>query len=111
MQKAPLYADEAQLAVQFSHEELVAGSNPVIGTMNVSISYLKNAVQLNSKEEVQPTDRVFYELGYYIDRKLKNWIRTGEFKEIENVAEFLEKDKHLDDIEYIRHHNFMILRD
>lgn len=40
----------------------------------------------------------------------QNWIKTGEFKEIENVEEFI-KDNELmfNNVEWINHNNFVIL--
>jgi len=42
----------------------------------------------------------------YVD----NWVSEGKFKEIENVKEFVETDKLLSEIEYLEHHNFMLIK-
>jgi hypothetical protein len=58
-------------------------------------------------------DRLFYELGHKKDIKGgygDNWVRQGKFKEIENVKDFLKGDKFLINIEYLEHHNFMIIK-
>ena len=59
-------------------------------------------------------DRLFYEVGYKINADLAsygvNWARTGQFKEVENPIKFIEKDELLDNAEYLKHHNFMIIK-
>lgn len=57
-------------------------------------------------------DRLFYELGYKRNSDLgygDNWVRTGRFKEIENPIEYIKKDNRMEMLEFVEHHNFMIL--
>jgi len=75
-----------------------------------------NAIQIKSKSDIKEGDRVVYELGSYTRfnytlGRWDGWRRVGQFIEIRNVKEFLEVDTHLDDPEYIKHHNFHIIRD
>jgi hypothetical protein len=62
---------------------------------------------------IQSGDRLFYELGYKYNIDLgygDNWIRTGQFKEIENIMEYIEGDTYLNNIKYLEHHNFMLIK-
>ena len=75
---------------------------------------LPNMIPMRDIKQIDEGDRLFYELGEkkrimdlsYVD----NWIRKGIFKEIENVKEFIETDKLLTELEYLEHHNFMIIK-
>ena len=75
---------------------------------------LKNMVKLQNVNQISEGDRLFYELGYKINSKVdsyeNNWIKSGQFKEIDNVQEYILKDKMLLNKEYIEHHNFMIIK-
>lgn len=59
-------------------------------------------------------DRLFYEVG----RKIElyggygdNWIKTGQFQEIENTKDFLcDYNKLLSKVDYLEHHNFMLIK-
>jgi hypothetical protein len=77
-------------------------------------SILPNMVIMRNINTILETDKLFYELGYKRNVNAShygdNWIRTGNFKEIKNVKEFLENDKRLSDLEYLEHHNFMIIK-
>lgn len=59
-------------------------------------------------------DRLFYELGHKIRVNdmsyVNNWIKTGQFQEIENPKDFLCDDKLLSKIDYLEHHNFMLIK-
>lgn len=61
----------------------------------------------------------FYELGSYVTLKRykdengnlcedREWVIEGIFKEIDNVNEFLKRNKRMLEKEYIKHHNFVI---
>lgn len=67
--------------------------------------------QLRNISQISDGDRLFYELGMYVQ---DNWIRRGIFKEITNVAQFVSNDKLcnklLHNLEYLEHHNFMIIK-
>ena len=74
---------------------------------------LPNMIPMRDIKQISDGDRMFYELGHkkniyggYGD----NWIRQGRFKEIENVKDFIENDKLLSEIEYLEHHNFMLIK-
>jgi len=75
---------------------------------------LPNMIPMRDIKKISEGDRLFYELGYkknwenphYGD----NWVGEGKFKEIENIKEFLEGDKFLTNLEYLEHHNFMIIK-
>lgn len=62
---------------------------------------------------IKDGDRLFYELGYKKDGDNPlyngNWISTGEFIEVEDVRDMLEKDVLMGNIEYLNHHNFMLI--
>ena len=65
-------------------------------------------IKLVSKE-----DRLFYELGYKVNSDLgygNNWAKTGIFREIHNIEEFIYSDKLLNNSGYLKHHNFMIIK-
>jgi hypothetical protein len=75
---------------------------------------LPNMIPMRDIRQISDGDRLFYELGHkkrmmdmsYVD----NWVSEGRFKEIENVKEFIETDKFLSEIEYLEHHNFMLIK-
>jgi len=73
---------------------------------------LPNMVPMRDVKQISEGDRLFYELGYKIryDMSYNNWVREGRFKEIENVEEFIQVDKLLSEIEYLEHHNFMLIK-
>lgn len=63
--------------------------------------------------QISGDDRLFYELGYKLDPEKgygDNWILKNTFEEILDVNFMLENDKLLSNIEYLKHHNFMILK-
>jgi hypothetical protein len=64
--------------------------------------------------QVSDGDRLFYEIGHKIrmmDMSYENnWVREGRFKEIDNVNDFIETDKLLTELEYLEHHNFVIIK-
>ena len=67
---------------------------------------------LLNKSQIVEGVKLYYELGYKIDSRKgnnnnSNWIRTGQFKEIEDPMDMKISDNGLDDLEYIKHHNFM----
>jgi len=70
-------------------------------------------IPLRDIKQISDGDRLFYELGHKRDMKGgygDNWIREGRFKEIENVKDFLEGYQLLSNLEYLEHHNFMIIK-
>jgi hypothetical protein len=72
-----------------------------------------NMIPVLNINTIDNGDRLFYELGYKINSKLgydSNWAKTGNFKEIDDVMKYITEDKHLSDIEYLKHHNFMIIK-
>ena len=74
---------------------------------------LLNMIPLLDVNQFTDGDRLFYELGYkrhMHDEYGDNWIRTGKFKEIEEPLNFIASDKRFNDIEYLKHHNFMIIK-
>ena len=71
---------------------------------------LKDAVMIADKSDIKEGCRVFYELGEWFDKQNKLQFRFGYFKEIENVTQWLKSDLRLNDLDYLIHHNFMILK-
>jgi hypothetical protein len=75
---------------------------------------LPNMIPMRDIKQISEGDRLFYELGYKIDWTMtydnNNWVRKGRFKEIEDVQKFVDGDKLLSDIEYLEHHNFMLIK-
>jgi hypothetical protein len=75
---------------------------------------LPNMIPMRDIKQISEGDRLFYELGSKIrimDMSYENnWIRKGRFKEIEDVQKFVDGDKLLSDIEYLEHHNFMLIK-
>ena len=70
-----------------------------------------NMVPMTNKSMLEEGDQLFYELGYKINIKKEygdNWVRTGKFKEIKNPMEF--KDPLLSEEQFLKHHNFMIIK-
>ena len=77
---------------------------------------LPNMIPMRDIKQISEGDRLFYELGHKIrimDFSYENnWVREGKFKEIKNIKEFIESDsdKLLSNLEYLEHHNFMIIK-
>lgn len=75
---------------------------------------LPNMIPMIDIKQISKGDRLFYELGHKINWKLDyygdNWVREGRFKEIDNVDDFIKNDKLLTKLEYLKHHNFMIIK-
>lgn len=72
-----------------------------------------NMIPVLNINTIENGDRLFYELGYKINYKLgydSNWVKTGNFKEIDEVMTYITEDKYLTDDEYLKHHNFMIIK-
>jgi len=80
---------------------------------------LSNFKKVNNVSDITKNHRLFYELGF--NKTIRKWrdkdgnictdsvfIRTGKFKEIENIDLFIKTDKRLSDKEFIEHHNFVI---
>ena len=65
-------------------------------------------------KQISDGDRLFYEMGRKINTDKmsydNNWIRGGQFIEVEDVKNMLENDKYMTNIEYLEHHNFMIIK-
>lgn len=77
------------------------------------INIQPNMIPMKDINQISDGDRLFYELGHKRNMMLgygANWIREGRFKEIENIKDFLEGDKLLSNLEYLEHHNFMIIK-
>lgn len=74
---------------------------------------IDNARKVTSISDIKDNVRLFYEMGYYPTKndviKHTNFTRTGVFKEILDVKSFIEGDERLSDVEYINHHNFVIV--
>lgn len=74
---------------------------------------LPNMSPMRDIKQISDGDRLFYELGYKININKgieNNWVREGRFKEIENVKDIIENDNRINDIDYLNHHNFMIIK-
>lgn len=75
---------------------------------------LPNMIPMRDIKQISNGDRLFYELGHKINWELDyygdNWVREGQFKEIDDVDDFIENDKLLTELEYLEHHNFMIIK-
>jgi len=75
---------------------------------------LPNMIPMRDIKLISDGDRVFYELGYKINsNKIEyenNWIRTGKFKEILELRDWMENDIFLNELDYLEHHNFMIIK-
>ena len=75
---------------------------------------LPNMIPMRDIKQISNGDRLFYELGYKIrvmDSSYKNnWIREGKYKEILNVEDFIQNDKLVTQLEYLEHHNFMLIK-
>lgn len=75
---------------------------------------LPTMLPMRDIKQISDGDRLFYELGFKIDVKnmsyKNNWIREGRFKEIDNIKDMLENDKFLTELEYLEHHNFMLIK-
>jgi len=80
----------------------------------ITTPILPNMIPMRDIKQISEGDRLFYELGYKIDWTMpydnNNWVRKGIFKEIEDVKKFVDGDKQLSDIEYLEHHNFMLIK-
>lgn len=71
---------------------------------------LTGAVKLNSISDIKPTSRLFYELGYYTSiYPPRVWVRTGVFREIHDVMDFINREPRLADKDFIEHHNYVII--
>jgi len=78
-----------------------------------TISIQPNMVSMTDKSMLEEGDRLFYELGTKRNLKLEygdNWIRSGQFKEIKNPIDFIKRDPLINEAQYLKHHNFMIIK-
>lgn len=77
-------------------------------------SILPNMIPMRDINNISEGDRLFYELGYKKDINNPNygdnWLRKGQFKEVEDVKDMLDIDKLLSDLAYLEHHNFMLIK-
>lgn len=75
---------------------------------------IEGAIKLESVEDIQEGDRLFYELGSYRAFSKLNgysgWQGNGVFKEIKDVSSFVSGDERMKDKDYLGHHNFVIVR-
>jgi hypothetical protein len=79
----------------------------------VTTGILPDMIPLLNKSDFQEGDRLFYELGYKIDKDFgygSNWVKTGKFKEVKDPLHMIENDTYLDKPDYIKHHNFMLIK-
>lgn len=88
--------------------------------MSVIIAIQPDMLPLRDASKVEKGDRVFYELGHKIKDSIEqngvihilgyedNWIRTGRFKEVD-ISRF-SKDGDITNVDYLEHHNFMIIK-
>jgi len=79
----------------------------------MTYSIQPNMIPMRDIKQFSDGDRLFYELGRKLDPEGgygDNWIRTGQFQEIENPKDFLWSDKLLSKVEYLEHHNFMLIK-
>jgi hypothetical protein len=76
-------------------------------------SILPGMTPMRDIKKISDGDRLFYELGYkrYLEGGYgENWVRTGQFKEITDVKEYVEEEPLLTNIEFLEHHNFMLMK-
>lgn len=75
---------------------------------------LPNMTPMRDINQTSEGDRLFYELGHKIrmmDMSYENnWVREGRFKEIVDVKDFIKHDKLLSNLEYLEHHNFVLIK-
>ena len=79
----------------------------------MTYSIQPNMIPMRDIKQFSDGDRLFYEVGRKIDSEGgygDNWIKTGQFQEIENPKDFLWDDKLLSKIDYLEHHNFMLIK-
>ena len=79
----------------------------------MTYSIQPNMISMRDIKQFSDGDRLFYEVGRKIDSEGgygDNWIKTGQFQEIENPKDFLWDDKLLSKIDYLEHHNFMLIK-
>jgi len=71
-------------------------------------------IPMRDIKQISEGDKLFYEIGYKKNNKLStyedNWVRTGQFKEITDIKAWLLGDDHINDINYLEHHNFMLIK-
>lgn len=76
-------------------------------------SILPNMVPMRDITTISAGDKLFYELGHKRNIELgygDNWIREGKFKQIKNIKKLLKNDKLMTNLEYLEHHNFMLIK-
>lgn len=72
-----------------------------------------NMIPMRDIKQISDGDKLFYELGRKLDSEGgygDNWIKTGKFQEIEDVKNFLLNDRSLSQLDYLEHHNFMLIK-
>ena len=72
-----------------------------------------NMIPMRDVNLISSGDQLFYELGYKKSIHLgygDNWVRLGQFKEIEDPIRYVELDQLLNNVEYLEHHNFMLIK-
>ena len=75
--------------------------------MNKLIRIHPDMIVVEDIEQVSPNDRLFFEVGNWVDGV---WTGTGMFSEIDDVEYYIKEDKNLKDKEYLKHHNFMVIK-
>lgn len=81
--------------------------------MKSDCSMLPNMIQMRNIGDIEDGDRLFYELGYKLSMNSgvgDNWVRLGRFREVLNISDMLIHDKRMSDLEYLVHHNFMLIK-
>lgn len=80
---------------------------------NKYIPKLPNMIPMRDISDIEQGDRLFYEFGYKFNMMGgydDNWIRTGQFIEINDIDDLLKNDKSILNIDYLVHHNFMLIK-
>jgi hypothetical protein len=90
-------------------------------TLVKMVQFQTNMKKMNDKSDFSAGDRLLYEQGYYkfskknskgnfIGWDKESWTRTGEFIEVDNPEEFIKMDDRFDNKDFIKHHNFVIIK-
>lgn len=70
-------------------------------------------VPMNNVNDYEIGDRLFFEEGFKLDPEKgygRNWIRTGQFIEGSDPERVIKNDERFHDIDFIKHHNFMLIK-
>lgn len=95
-------------------EETTVKGNFEIETTKVTIETIPSVITATSREEIRNCSRLFYELTSWKyltnDFNVNRVKRTDRFIEVLDIKDFVKRDNRLDDIEYIKHHNFKYIK-